>query len=162
MAISGARERGGSEASETGSCVLGEEGRGEGVMVGFVISAAGGSMWVVVEDDGGVGFVRYFGSWSRERFDSCFVTRWGSGRDGVALLVATAASVCWVAGSLAWCSCWCCCEKGNMENRVELRLWRFGGPGRSSACRREAADVGGGSEAECECEIRGGTGLCGC
>ena len=30
-----------------------------------------------------------------------------------------------VAGSLAWCSCCSCWEKGKMEKRVELRLWRF-------------------------------------
>lgn len=48
-----------------------------------------------------------------------------------------------------------------MENRVELRLCLFGGPGRSSALRRSGAVVGGGSEAECECDILGATTDCG-
>lgn len=46
-----------------------------------------------------------------------------------------------------------------MENSVELRLCLFGGPGRSSAFNRSGAVVGGGSEAECECDTREATGL---
>jgi hypothetical protein len=53
-----------------------------------------------------------------------------------------------VGGSLAWCSCWCCCEKGNMENSVELRLWRLGPGGRSLTSFFGSAVVGGGNDVE--------------
>lgn len=42
-----------------------------------------------------------------------------------------------------------------MLKSVELRLCLFGGPGRSSALSLSGAVVGGGREAECECDTRG-------